>query len=103
MTKPRQPVVVREGDGDQYNYYGPFADHVKAKHPLPATTASQSDSWHPASGYRTASGKSKWRCWNESLPLGEKELLTRNGRVWLCDSFEAAKKKCDQLNSKRPC
>jgi hypothetical protein len=54
--------------------------------------------WTPASGYRTESGKPKWRCWNESLPVGSKELEMANGRTWLFDTREAAAVKCEELN-----
>lgn len=55
--------------------------------------------WRPASGYRTENGKSKWRCWNESRPGGSKQFETANGRPWLCDTREAAARKCDELNA----
>lgn len=57
------------------------------------------NNWCPASGYRTVDGKSKWRCWNGSRPSGHKEHLTANGRAWTCDSVEAAKRKCAELNA----
>ncbi len=54
--------------------------------------------WRPASGYLTKTGKPKWRCWNESLPSGQKEYETSAGRRWLCDSQSAAQRKCEELN-----
>lgn len=54
--------------------------------------------WRPASGYITKKGISKWRCWNEDLPVGQKEYETRNGRRRLFSTFEAAKDAADDLN-----
>lgn len=55
--------------------------------------------WRPASGYMTETGRSKWRCWNETRPVGHKEHSRRDGKTWLCDSQEAAQRKCDELNA----
>lgn len=62
--------------------------------------------WYPASGYRTESGKWKWRCvWHDDPNdhrVGQmRELKTRAGVTWLCDTAEQAKRKADYLNSLR--
>lgn len=55
-------------------------------------------SWRPASGYLTKSGKAKWRCWNESNPVGQKEYAATNGKRRLFDSYGAAIQACAMLN-----
>lgn len=56
--------------------------------------------WRPASGYMTQSKRSKWRCWDEARPSGDKEHLQRDGKAWLCDSHESAQRKCVELNAR---
>jgi hypothetical protein len=63
--------------------------------------------WRPASGYRTATGKSKWRVVKEyrsplTGPKGESHLIEargRDGRVRLFDSYSAANDVADELRA----
>ena len=58
--------------------------------------------WTAASGYKTKSGKSKWRCvrWNDPAEhrLGFTELQNRAFVPRLYNSQEAAQRECDVLN-----
>jgi hypothetical protein len=84
---------------DQIHLEGEKPRAIPSVAPAPALKKPE-DVWTPASGYHTAGGKSKWRCWNESKAAGQKEYLKSNGTVWLCDTMKQAQRKCVVLNAK---
>lgn len=59
--------------------------------------------WVPASGYKTRSGKSKWRVvWHDDpsdYRIGHaRELYRRDGNIWICHSQAQAQTKANMLN-----
>lgn len=55
--------------------------------------------FRPVSGYRTQSGKAKWRVWADPIDgHGACELSDAEGKCRLFNSFEAAKRAADAVN-----
>jgi hypothetical protein len=51
--------------------------------------------WRPGSGLPGG----RWRLWKEANPAGSQEYQTLSGRTWYCFSFEAARRKADEVNA----